>query len=59
MQGNDDFVVVYEKLTLPETMLLLIRRRWIINNSGNDARLVGVLDPCERPVQSWKPFFVT
>ena len=59
MRGNEDCDVVYEKLTLPETILLLLRRRWIWNNSGNDARLVGVLHACERPVQSWKPFFVT
>ena len=34
MRGNEDYVVVYEKLALPETMLLLLRRRCIETTAG-------------------------
>ena len=59
IRGNEDCVVVYEKPTLPETMLFSLLHPWIWNSSWNGARWVSVLHAFQRPVQSCKPLFVT
>ena len=62
MRGKEGCVVVYEKLTLPETMLKKLsslRQCYFYYGiaesettcSGNDARCVSVLLACERLVQ--------